>query len=101
MTTDAHSHAQLVDAPKVPGDDAEEYGRYSMIVEWEPHDRIYIVTVPELPGCLTHGATLEEAVRQGQYALESWIDAARAWGHRVPPPRYFDLDSPNPPGWGV
>lgn len=71
----------------------EHYGRYSMILEWDPNDRIYIVTVPELPGCRTHGETPEEAVQQGQEAIESWIDAMREWGRPIPPPRHFDLDS--------
>ena len=70
----------------------EEYGRYSMILEWEPEGGIYVVSVPELPGCRTHGATLEEAVRQGQDAIESWIDVARELGRPVPPPRFFALD---------
>ena len=60
--------------------------RYSMIIEWEPVGGVYVVTVPELPGCKTHGATYEEAVRQGQDAIESWIDAVRYWGHEIPPP---------------
>lgn len=65
--------------------------RYSMIIEWEPLDEIYVVTVPELPGCQTHGATYEEAVAQGQDAIASWIDAKTHWGREIPPPRYFDL----------
>ena len=71
----------------------EEYGHYSMILEWDPVDRIYIVTIPELRGCRTHGETLEEAVQQGREAIESWIDAMREWGRPIPPPRHFDLDS--------
>ena len=80
--------------------ESEEYLPYSMILEWEPHDRIYIVTVPELPGCCTHGETLAEAVKQGRDAYESWIDVARELGRPVPAPKYFDLGGPNPPGWG-
>ena len=67
----------------------EEYRRYSMLIEWSDADQAYIVTVPELPGCRTHGATYEEAVQQGQDAIESWIDAARAWGDPIPAPRVF------------
>ena len=66
-----------------------EHDRYTMILEWEPCDRIYIVTVPELSGCRTHGQTREEAVRQGRYAIEGWIDAMRYWGRPIPPPQYF------------
>ncbi len=61
--------------------------RYSMVIEWSDEDRVFIVRVPELPGCKTHGATYEEAVQQGQDAVESWLDAARAWGKPVPKPR--------------
>ncbi len=68
-------------------------GHYSMILEWEPQGGVYVVTIPELPGCRTHGANLEEAVKHGQEVVERWIDSARTWGNRVPPPRYFDLDA--------
>jgi predicted RNase H-like HicB family nuclease len=62
-----------------------------MIIEWEPQGQVFVVTVPELPGCRTHGDTYEEAVQQGQYAVEGWIDASRHWGHSIPQPRYYDL----------
>ncbi len=63
--------------------------RYSMIIEWSEEDQAYIVTVPELPGCRTHGVTYEEAVRQGQDAIASWIEARRAGGRPIPAPRVF------------
>jgi len=65
------------------------YPHYSMVIEWSDEDKLYIVTVPELPGCRTHGATYEEAARQGQDAMESWVDAAREDGDRLPAPRDF------------
>ncbi len=68
---------------------SEGYPRYSMIVEWSDEDQAFIVTVPELPGCRTHGRTYEEAVRQGQDALESWVDAAREDGEPIPEPRVY------------
>ena len=58
-----------------------------MIIQWSDEDQIYIVTVPELPGCRTHGSTYEEAVKQGQDAIESWIMAALTDNDPVPPPR--------------
>lgn len=61
--------------------------QYSMLIEWDPADRIYVVSVPELPGCVTDGATREEALRQGRDAITSWLDASRAWGLPIPPPR--------------
>jgi predicted RNase H-like HicB family nuclease len=67
---------------------------YSMNIQWDANDQIYVVTVPELPGCMTHGKTYEEAVRQGQDAIESWIECSLAEHLPVPPPRlasYVDV----------
>jgi predicted RNase H-like HicB family nuclease len=66
---------------------------YSMVLEWDPVGHIYVVDVPELPGCHTHGETRVQAVRHGQEAIESWIEAARAWGRPVPAPRMWTDDS--------
>ena len=67
----------------------EEAKHYSMIIKWDPEDKIYVVAVPELPGCMTHGQTYEEAVRQGQDAIESWIMVARELNRPVPPPKVY------------
>ena len=63
---------------------SEQYEHYSMIIQWSDEDNAYIVTVPELPGCRTHGETYEEAVRQGQDAIASWIMVAKELGRPVP-----------------
>ncbi len=65
----------------------EQYDHYSMVIQWDADDQIYVVTVPELPGCMTHGRTYEEAVRQGQDAIATWIDGSRELGLPIPPPR--------------
>ncbi len=44
---------------------------YSMIIQWDSRDNIFVVRVPELPGCVTQGETYEEAVQQGKDAIES------------------------------
>jgi len=67
----------------------EGYEHYSMVIEWSEEDQAYIVTVPELPGCRTHGATYELAVEQGQDAIMGWISARRATHRPVPVPRVF------------
>jgi predicted RNase H-like HicB family nuclease len=66
---------------------SDQYDQYSMNIQYDPIDHIYVVTVPELPGCRTHGKTYEEAVRQGRDAIASWIDDALASGDPIPPPR--------------
>ncbi len=70
---------------------------YSMIIQWEPEGGVFVVTVPELPGCRTHGSTYEEAVQQGQDAIETWLMGTEA--DRIPPVEAFDLEGANPPAW--
>ena len=68
----------------------EHAKHYSMVILWDPLDGIYVVSVPELPGCMTHGRTYEEAVRQGQDAIESWLMAALAAHEPAPLPNMAD-----------
>jgi predicted RNase H-like HicB family nuclease len=65
---------------------------YSMVIQWEPQGSIYVVTVPELSGCVTHGTTYEEAVRQGLDAIDSWVGAATDLGRPLPAPQTYSLD---------
>jgi predicted RNase H-like HicB family nuclease len=60
---------------------------YSILIQWSDEDQVYIATVPELPGCKTHGRTYEEALKQAQYAIEGWIDFAKELGWPIPSPR--------------
>ncbi len=60
---------------------------YSMVIQWDSRDHIYVVEVPELPGCMTHGRTYQEAVKNAQEAIEVWIEAALDAHETVPPPK--------------
>ncbi|MBA2676904.1 MAG: type II toxin-antitoxin system HicB family antitoxin [Ktedonobacteraceae bacterium] len=60
---------------------------YSMVIQWSNEDQAYIVMVPELPGCMTHGNSYEEAVKQGQDAIESWLQVAQELGRPIPAPQ--------------
>ncbi len=46
----------------------------------------WIAEVPDLPGCLSDGATQEEAFANVRGAIVSWIEAAEDLGREVPPP---------------
>jgi predicted RNase H-like HicB family nuclease len=64
---------------------------YSLVIEWDPRDAIYVVTVPELIGCRTHGETYTEAVTNAQEAIDSWVMVAREDGKALPEPKpYID-----------
>jgi len=60
-----------------------------MLIQWSDEDEAYIVTVPELPGCKTHGSTYEEAVQQGKDAIETWILFLNDIGEVIPEPEKY------------
>ncbi len=64
--------------------------QYSLVIAWDPRDDIFVVTVPELDGCRTHGKTYHEAVEQAQDAIAAWIDGETAMGRPIPQPRTYD-----------
>ncbi len=65
----------------------KKYEHYSMQIQWSEDNHAYIVTVPELPGCMTHGETYEEPVKNGQEVIDLWIEANIQSGHPIPAPR--------------
>ena len=66
--------------------------RYSMIIEWSDEDDAYIVTLPEFPICHTHGATREEALKNGQEVLELLVEEGDL-DRPLPPPKLFAMDA--------
>ncbi len=63
---------------------------YPIVVEPLPAEEGggFLATVPDLPGCMSDGATPEEAVSNIQDAITAWIEAARDLGHAVPEPSW-------------
>jgi len=64
--------------------------RYSMLVQWSDEDQAYVVTFPEFSTCHTHGATYEEAVRNGQEVVGLLLETYRLRGQPVPAPLTFE-----------
>jgi len=60
-----------------------------MIIEWSVEDDAFVVSVPEFPGQHTHGATYEEAVRQGRDLIDSLILWTLQDGKPLPQPHVF------------
>ena len=61
--------------------------RYEITIFWSNDDDAYVVDVPDLPGCMTHGATRMQALENAEEAIAFWIDCARADGEAIPEPR--------------
>jgi len=60
--------------------------RYEISIFWSNEDCCFVAEVPELPGCMAHGATHEEALKNAQEAMILWIDTAREQGRPIPQP---------------
>ncbi len=57
--------------------------RYKIVLKKEPEGG-YTVTVPSLPGCVTYGATIEEAIEMAREAIELYIESLRAHNEEIP-----------------
>lgn len=60
--------------------------KYEIIIYWSDEDGVFVADIPELPGCMAHGATHEDALAEAQIAIGLWLDAAREIGRAIPPP---------------
>ncbi len=56
---------------------------YRVIFRPEPEGG-YTVLVPALPGCITYGATLEEARSMAREAIEVYLDSLSQHGEPLP-----------------
>ena len=75
----------------------QQTGRYSHVGELaraaaeikgylKQHGGGYLIEFPDLPGCMSDGETIEEAIAHGLDAMRGWIEAMRAEGHPIPKP---------------
>ena len=62
---------------------------HTQSLAWSDEDKCYVVKVPDLPGCMAHGKTRQEAVKMAEEAIELWLETAREDGVPVPQPRSF------------
>lgn len=62
--------------------------KYSMIVSWSEDDNCYLVSVPDLPGCMADGETPQKAVENAQVIIAEWIETAQMLGREIPKPSF-------------
>ena len=46
----------------------------------------FIAIVPDLPGCMSDGETMDQALHEVVDAIESWISVAKEFGDPIPVP---------------
>ena len=63
---------------------------YRMEIVEDPSEGGYVVSFPDLPGCLTCGETLEQAITNAQDAKMAWFQAALKDGVEIRDPDKLD-----------
>lgn len=58
--------------------------RYSVLLIPDPEDGGYTVTVPTLPGCITEGDTLAEALTNAREVITLHLEALSEAGEPIP-----------------
>ena len=58
--------------------------RYAVVIEKAPGN--YSAYVPDLPGCVATGATIEETEREIREAIEFHLEGLRDAGEPIPEP---------------
>jgi len=63
---------------------------YAHVVSPLPDDEGggFLITFPDLPGCMSDGETEAKAVANGRDAFESWMSARVDSGNSIPAPSY-------------
>ncbi|MDD7739506.1 MAG: type II toxin-antitoxin system HicB family antitoxin [Fusicatenibacter sp.] len=73
----------------------DEYRKlpYKMEIIPDTEEGGYVASFPDLPGCLTLGDTIEEAIKNAEDAKYAWIEAAMEDGVRINEPDDLEDDS--------
>lgn len=53
----------------------------------------YLIEFPDLPGCMSDGETIQEAIENGKDAVDCWLKAAKESGRVVPKPGEVEKQS--------
>jgi len=60
---------------------------YEVIIYWSVEEPAFIAQAPELPGCMSDGATYQEALANLEVIMREWIETASELGRPLPQPR--------------
>ncbi len=61
--------------------------KYEIIIYWSDADDVFIAEIPELKGCIAHGDTQDEALKEVNIVAEEWLSIAKEQGWEIPQPK--------------
>lgn len=56
------------------------------VLLYQDEDGVFVAEAPTLPGCVSQGATRDEAVRNISEAIEGYLESLKQHGDPIPPP---------------
>ena len=61
--------------------------KYEIIIFWSEYDNSFIAEIPELKGCVAHGETYDDALKQVKVVANKWMKIAKKEGWEIPQPK--------------
>jgi predicted RNase H-like HicB family nuclease len=61
--------------------------KYETIIYWSEADEVYIAEMPELKGCISHGDSPDEALKNIQALAQEWLELAKEKKWQIPAPK--------------
>lgn len=61
---------------------------YCVVLKYSQDDKCYIISVPDLPGCMADGESPNEAYENAKIVMGEWMETARADGRTIPEPSF-------------
>lgn len=61
---------------------------YCILLKYSSDEKRYIVSVPDLPGCMADGESPNEAYDNVKIVIQEWIETAHAAGRSIPEPAF-------------
>ncbi len=61
--------------------------KYEIIIYWSEADQVFVAEMPELNGCIAHGDTQNEALKEVNTVAQEWLHIAKEKGWYIPEPK--------------
>ncbi len=64
---------------------------FTAYIEWDPETKLYVGTIPSVPGAHTQGASLDELHNNLKEVLELCLEEVKEAGELTDLPQFFGL----------
>ena len=60
---------------------------YEMVIDYDYHEKYFVVLLPELPGCMADGTTIRKAINMALIVKNDWLETAYKEKWEIPLPK--------------